>query len=106
MSTEADRLKEDVQRMLQGLPARGAERREPDQMSEDDLDDAKREARETLADEVKRIINETFTRDTLAKIATEKGLMEKIGQIGVREVAEEIRTALESGFESYLENEF
>lgn len=105
--SEADRLKEDVQRMLQGLPARGAEvRQDPEEMSEDDLDDAKAEAREQLAEEVKRIINTTFTRESLVKIATEKGLMEKIGQIGVRDVADEIRTALESGFESYLENEF
>jgi hypothetical protein len=105
--SEADRLKEDFRRMMSGLPPMGApqeatQREEEDQ--DEDLDDAKSEIRSQLRDEVQKIIDAILTKEALIRMAEEKGYTNRIGQAGVREVVSDIRSALASGFEEFLDN--
>lgn len=101
--SEADRLKDDVQNMLRGLRPMRQQAEEQEEEAED-LDDAKNEAQSELCESIKEILDQTFTVEALRRMCDEKGITQKIGQIGVKEVADNIREALQRGFEDHLEN--
>lgn len=89
--SEADQLKEDIQRMLQGLPRRGTE---PIEENNEDFDDTISEAKSEVAEVVRDVIRQTITKESIKKICEEKGLMQRIGQVGIGRISEELKSEL------------
>jgi hypothetical protein len=96
--SEADRLKEDVQRMLAGLPPRGQQQTED--QTEEDLDDVISESKGEIADVIRNVIDQTITSDAIKKICEEKGLTARLGQFGVGRIAAQLKNELTDAMEN------
>lgn len=102
--SEADRLREDVNRMMQGLaPLRQSEGREEDE--EVDLDEVKDEIRSEMYDKLKNIIETTFTQDAIVRMMSPEHL-QQIGNVGANDVAGRLVMNLLRGFEDGYENDY
>lgn len=98
--SEAEQLKEDVQRMLAGLPPR--RHQQVEDQTEEDLDDAISEAQSEIADVIKDVIRQTITKESIKKICEEKGLMARIGQIGISRIADSLKNDLNEVIDNHF----
>jgi hypothetical protein len=88
-SVEEDRLKDDVKKMFSGMlrQARSIESEDEDGDLENEVTEATRE----LMEIVQGIFQATMTTESLRKIAEEKGITQRIGQVGLKNAIENIQ---------------